>query len=225
MKLLYKNLNFEIVLTENKVAVCFIEKQEIFSVFMLKLLRHINGEEDGVFLLSEKSVSIDIKKECEIIFNPLSLDCNNKKILTNLYKELSDYSEDYYLENLAEINFKAIELLDLLQEKSSYQLSFGLSIQPKDVFKLYDVMLNTDSSDSVLERIMDYLKISNELCGRSVFIFVNLKSYLAENEIKELYNFSFYSKIFLILIESHFQPLYEEEEGWIIDKDLCIIKT
>ena len=225
MKLLYKNLDLEIVLTENKVAVCFIEKQEVFSEFLLKLLHHINGDEEGDFLLSEKAVSYDINKVCEIIFNPLSLDCNNKKVLTSLYKELSEYSEEFYVEKMAEINSKIIDYLDLLQDKSSYQLSFGLNLQPKDLFKLYDVLLNTDSSNSILEQIMEYLKITNELCGRNIFVFVNLKSYLGENEIKELYKFSFYSKVFLVLVESHFCPLYEEEEGWIIDKDLCIIKT
>lgn len=224
MRLVYKKLNFEISFSENKSVVCFIENHKEFSVFLQGFVEQLNGDGEGDLLLSDGTDSVDILKKCAIIFNPLCLDCNNKKILSSLFKELSGYSNDFFAEKIAEINSLIINYFDNLQEKSYYPLSFNLEVQPTDLFKIYNVQIAVDNSDSVLEKIIEYLRVNNEICGLTMFVFVNLKSYLSEEELKELYKYCFYAKIFLLLVESHYQPILEDEDGWIIDKDLCIIK-
>ena len=55
------------------------------------------------------------------------------------------------------------------------------------------------------------------------YVFVGLKQYLPISELERLYEYVFYEKINLIIIESIYTPLINGEKGWIIDKDLCII--
>lgn len=76
-----------------------------------------------------------------------------------------------------------------------------------DLYKLYGVQLETDGS-STLEKLMDYIKIMSSLCGIHMMIFVNLKDYLSENQIKELYKTVFYYKMNLLLIEAHQRDHY-----------------
>ncbi len=53
---------------------------------------------------------------------------------------------------------------------------------------------------------------------------VNIKQYLTENEISELYKLAMYSKIQLVLIEFNmYGKKSEYEDIYIIDKDSCII--
>ena len=53
---------------------------------------------------------------------------------------------------------------------------------------------------------------------------VNIKQYLTENEISELYKLAMYSKIQLVLIEFNMYGKKSEYENiYIIDKDSCII--
>ena len=53
---------------------------------------------------------------------------------------------------------------------------------------------------------------------------VNIKQYLTENEISELYKLAMYSKIQLVLIEFNmYGEKSEYEDIYIIDKDSCII--
>ena len=64
----------------------------------------------------------------------------------------------------------------------------------------------------------------NQVCGIRIFIAVNLKQYLTENQIFELYKLAKYSKIQLVLIEFHMSgEKMECEDIYILDKDKCII--
>lgn len=54
-------------------------------------------------------------------------------------------------------------------------------------------------------------------------VFIGLKQYLTTDELKQLYEFVYYEKINLIIIESFHSPHIHGEKCWLLDKDLCII--
>lgn len=68
-----------------------------------------------------------------------------------------------------------------------------------------------------------YIKISSELVAIKVFFFVNLRSYLTQDELNELYKMADYYKVSLILLESIERNERSREKRYIIDKDLCFI--
>ena len=68
-----------------------------------------------------------------------------------------------------------------------------------------------------------YIKISSELVAIKVFFFVNLRSYLTQDELNELYKMVDYYKVSLILLESIERNERSREKRYIIDKDLCFI--
>ena len=76
---------------------------------MLELSTQIDGSE-GQFVLSEKNKELDLAKKAELIFDPLTVDINERKILNKLYMELSDLSKG------EEMYIKTVELLRHLQE-------------------------------------------------------------------------------------------------------------
>ena len=71
--------------------------------------------------------------------------------------------------------------------------------------------------------MIDYIRAYNKICKVSVFIFVNLKDYLESYELEQLYEFSEYEKLNLLLIEGHFSDVLDQEKNLIYDKDMCII--
>lgn len=75
---------------------------------------------------------------------------------------------------------------------------------------------------------MQYIKLMNQICGVEIFVIPNLKAYFSPEEIIQLYEFTIYNKIYLIVIEAiqtpHIEPHIEREKCWIIDEDLCIIE-
>lgn len=44
-------------------------------------------------------------------------------------------------------------------------------------------------------------------------------------ELEQLYEFSKYEKLNLLLIESHFSDVLDQEKTLIYDKDMCIINV
>lgn len=81
-----------------------------------------------------------------------------------------------------------------------------------------------DYADSLLEKIIQYIKLMNQICGVEIFVIPNLKTYFSIEEIIQFYEFSIYNKIYLIVLESIQTPHIESEKGWIIDEDVCIIE-
>lgn len=64
----------------------------------------------------------------------------------------------------------------------------------------------------------------HEICMIDILVIPNLKYYFSSEDIKQFYQFIIYSKIHLIVIESHRTPAINDEKSWIIDKDMCIIE-
>lgn len=222
MKLIYGERELVMEFRENQVQVAVVENQEYFSRLLENLYRQSTGGE-GKFIFSEGDKILSLEKQAEIIWNPFSIDMNNKKILGKLYHELQTISLEESYDAIGNLNAEIIRYLDAISEKVAYPIRFGMDLNLMDLYKLYGVQLETDGS-STLEKLMDYIKIMSSLCGIHMMIFVNLKDYLSENQIKELYKTAFYYKMNLLLIEAHQRETLPDECTQLIDQEFCVIK-
>ena len=82
-----------------------------------------------------------------------------------------------------------------------------------------------NEAESFLEKIVQYLRILSALCRVRVVFFLQLKAFLKEEELRELYKEAAYCKIQLVLIESVMRDKIEMEDICIIDRDMCIIQV
>ena len=89
MKLICAKQGIELRLDENQVNTLVLENPAIFSEFLQNLISQLEGNE-GELILSEGDKIYPISKTVAFLANPLSVDCNEKKIITKLYKELED---------------------------------------------------------------------------------------------------------------------------------------
>ena len=70
-----------------------IESPESFSGYVLELSTQIDGSE-GQFVLSEKNKELDLAKKAELIFDPLTVDINERKILNNCASHSRYFSDE-----------------------------------------------------------------------------------------------------------------------------------
>ena len=172
--------------------------------------------------LSEGEKILPLSKAAEIVWNPFSIDINNKKILGKLFQELKNISiEDQYTE-ICELNSKIVQYLDDLNLKIPYPIQFHLELDVLDIYKVYGVQLDT-AGIGMFERLLQYVKILKLLCGVQLLVFVNVKNYLSEIQVKELYKTAFYYKMNLLLVEAHQGKSLECEKNQLIDEDLCLL--
>ena len=189
---------------------------------MLELSTQIDGNE-GQFVLSDKNKELDLEKKAELIFNPFTVDINERKILNKLYMELSDLSKE------EEMYIKTVELLRHLQEYmleleqcTEYILEFDQETDMSALLKAVNIHYETRDMD-FMERLVQYMKVLAVVVGIKVFMFVNLRSYLTDHQMQEVMKEMKYQNIKGLFIESQQRSCMEGVKQYIIDVDRCEI--
>ena len=221
MRFIYGERELTLEFHENEVQVITIENREYFSAFLQNLYNQSQGS-DGNIILSEGEKILSLNKVAEIVWNPFSVDINNKKILGKLFQELKTVSMEEQYAEICELNTKVVHYLDDLNLKIPYPIQFRLELDVLDLYKIYGVQLDTEEID-MFERLLEYVKVLKSLCGVGLLVFVNVKNYLSETQIKELYKIAFYYKMNLLLVEAHQGKNLECEKNQLIDEDMCFI--
>lgn len=222
MRLVHFELSGEILSDKVGFTEWIIESPDIFSEYVLELSAQISGSE-GRFVLSEKNKELDLAKKADVIFNPLTVDVNSRKILSKLYLELSNLS------NGEQMYIKTVELLRHLQEYmldlkqcTEYILEFDQEIDISALLKAVNIRYETKDMD-FQERLIQYMKILAAMAGIKVFIFVNLRSYLTDHQMQEVIKEMKYQDVKGLFIESQQKGCIEGVKQYIIDIDRCEI--
>ena len=221
MILVYSYLNLKFEFRENECQVLVVENPKTFSEIVWDFHRQMLGEEDKL-VLSENDKVLLLEKNCDLIINPYDLEINNRRVLGKLYQEMKAISnEDFYIQ-AGEVRTKIVNYLDDISMKLPYPICFNAEMDVMNLYKLFDLRLE-EEIDSLLQKVIDYLKIMSSLCGVKLIVFVNIKNFLCEEQILELYKASFYCKINLLLIESAQRNKLTGENIAVLDGQDCLI--
>ena len=223
MRLIYSNYGIDLLLSDCQANTLVLENPIVFSDFLQELIKQTEGEE-GDLILSEGDKVLSFPKNVVLISNPLLVDCNEKRILTKLYKELSDNVKDMAFEEYCEVNAHILEFLERIIETVPYHLDMDNDLEMVALLKAYNVRVVTEEAD-LLEQIIDYLRAISTICGIRVFVFLNLKQFFTPKQLKYLFEFCSYTKIYLLNLEGHKNYMAEQEKHVIMDEDLCIIAS
>ena len=222
MKFVYSSFENAIVFEENITNVIVVENQKLFYRFVNDLDTQLalgNGE----LIVSDLDKIIDISKMWFMFINPFDFSSIQKKITTKLFSKIKELSvnEDYLLDT-ASLKNQVFEYFEKIFDSFSIPLTYNEEMDMSLLCKSVDVQPLIEAG-SYLEKLLLYLDLLQEFLSINTIVFVNLKSYLDEEDLRALYNFANYKKIHLLLVESVERDLLETEKRLIIDKDLCQI--
>lgn len=221
MKLVHNQLGPQFEFKENLINELVVENPKILSELIQEMREQCAGEE-GNWILSELDVPLAIKKYVTLILEPFSVDCNNKRILAKVYQNLEKEECRKQNELRAEFNKSLMGYLDSICMQSDIPLTYHDEIDFQDILKLAKVQIELQT-ESLLEKIVEQIRLESQLFGTKLFVFINLKAFLSEEDIQMLYKECFYRKIHLLLIESNYNQKNDNESVCIIDKDACLI--
>lgn len=216
----YFDNSFE--LKNDVVNTLVIENRELFISFIKQL--HIEmSTEEGKIILQDELKELSFKKYAELIIDPFAIDPNNAKNLKKLYEKIIDNSsnEEIYEKRLVFEN----ALKDYVEEivfLSDYELIYD-NLDYQNIFKAVNLHIDTETKN-LASMIIDYMRISSDLSGTKLFIFVNLDNFLTDADLIELQNFICYNNIIVFCLQNQLKrKLIENENLRIIDEDLCEI--
>ncbi|MGN0140625.1 MAG: type II-A CRISPR-associated protein Csn2 [Roseburia sp.] len=222
MNLVRSEWGMNIALLENESTVLVIESPEIMMEIVSDMLLQSQGE-DGRIVLSENGELFSFEKKAELVLNPFSIDLNNKKIRARLYQELKKEADDSYYQDFLKLVSEIQRYLEKISGSFSYPISYQTELEVTSLLKACEVGID-EEKEALCPKIIEYLKIMGQLCGTELFVFVNLKAYLKESEILELYKTAYYCKIKVLMIENQTRKLLSNEKMYIIDSDKCLIE-
>lgn len=216
----------KINLDEN-ITVLEIEDKKFFVKTIEKFYNKINSldYEENEFVIMDEDEIIDFSKKVMLVTDVFNIDFNSKKILKKLYEKISfniKISDENKLEELS------LELRNyLISEINEIPIEFIMNsdINTEDLLKAFN--LKVDSSlynNSVLERIEFLIDIVKTLELANIIVIPNLKIFLNEEELLDLYKYSVYNNIKLLIIEnSAKEKVLKFENKYYIDREFDII--
>lgn len=154
-----------------------------------------------------------MSKEMYMIFDLFNIDYNNKKVVTKLYEIIAENvknSEEYALEDLS------LKMRNyLIQEINELPFEFIMKdeIHTIDLLKIFNLKVDDANYTTIMERLELVINLITTLKLATVLILPNLKMYLKEEDLLELYKYSLYNNVKLLLIErgiSQNKSKYEE---------------
>ncbi len=171
MKKIYiEPINYVLKL-ENPIDKIYIDNQVIYRTISLKLSDN--------FILSINNNNADLEKNTLIIYNPFELNINDPKLIKALYKKLE-------LKILSPLNetFNSIEtkLFEFINELTfdEMPLDFEKEIDLKKLFSCLGILYY--ESEDYLERLVNYIKVYNDVFKNSFIISFGLTNLLKEDE-------------------------------------------
>lgn len=98
-----------------------------------------------------------------------------------------------------------MEYFDKLISTVPYNLKYNFEVDLSSLMKAISVETDMES-DSLLEKLLQYVKLMNQICGIDIFVIPNLKYYFSTEETMQFYQFAMYNKIYMVVIEPTLSP-------------------
>ena len=224
MKLAHLDYSFMIPFDENRVSTLVIENIKAYRDFLTDFLLCISGESDK-WVLSDNNQVIPWKKKVIFFSDLLTVDINQKPILTALQHELAEKicNEEILL---AQINQLLQQLYAAIDADMPAELIYDAYVTPDILAKIGNFHFETIGND-LLENLLTQISIIRDLLQPKLIIINNLSTYTTKVERKQFLKTIILEDIPLLCIESKnfdYDLIESELENvYTIDEDICFI--
>lgn len=197
-------LEHEIDFDKGLIPVVHISNPKYFRkvVSNMKLLSEGQEVKENIVLVDDGKI-VDFHKDAYICLDFYSFDPNQKKILNSLYQYIErNYS--FEAEHLHDFNMLMNSTINNLQhiiEDIPFELEFRETPGISDFIKMIGLKVYDFKSNNIIDRILLLLNVIAFTKTLKIVVFVNLKMFLTEQEIIEVYKCSLYNELTILLIE------------------------
>lgn len=215
------NINFlenNIIISNEYISVLEVENKKTFYRIVNLLNKFSLGEtieEIDFYVENEEKNNIKIN----LFLDYFNWNLDSKKINNELQKNIIDKLDDEYILELTKIYKKLYNTLHkmLLEVELPLEITQDFDI---NIF-IKNMKVTLQQKNELLDNLLLIIDIANILKLNDLLIFVNLKQYLSTTELIELYKYSIYNNIKILLIDSQtYGPTLEFEKKLIVDENL-----
>lgn len=220
MKLQLKNFGFTVNLDEKINVICIenkIEYRKIVNSFINEL-----NVKDGNILISKDIELLIPDKYLFTFYDYFTFDIN-KYALTKFYKKLKEISILEHSVETSELKTKIEDYVYGLTKQYDLYLDISCDLDIVEILKSLNVKIK-QYNGLLLDKIINYMNVINEIFGVKNFVFVGFKDYFTDAEIIDFYEYIIYNDFNIVLVEPNSSKnIQTKEKVYVIDEDLCEI--
>ncbi len=221
MKLVFYDMNIRWEIAEG-INSLVIESPEILEKTVIGFKGAQDGANSNIRIIDDADEEIDIKGFCDMICTPFDLTFNKREIQKKLYSDLQHIIENYYGEELAELQSQMMNFIDLSAASLDYNATTNDEADVKGLLKLFELHIEEPEGDFT-DKLIDYILTIYRLLGKRIFIIVNCEVFLGERSYVFIKKIALYYGIYIVALTGRQIELIKNENTYIIDRDLCEI--
>ncbi len=198
-----------------------VENQDLLYRAVKDISLQIDGWE-GKSVLSDENKILQFSKSGEIISQFVPFDMNRKRLISKISARM---------QQTAVTDLYHMETNEFLAEWERYMM--GLSgnltgniefskISVDSLIKASGIHIE-DVYDNLGEQLLDYFELVHEYDAKKLFVLVNLRSYMTDDDMNMFLEDVIARQIQILLLESGERNLLNFEKRYIVDKDLCVL--
>lgn len=207
----------------NYINILEIEDKKFFRKFLLDINDNIinNITNENIILTGGESL-LNMSDNMMIIFDIFNIDFNSKIVLSKLYEKLS---KNVYLDKNIDEDYKKItdELICYTRDKLNdlpFEYNINCEINFKNLLKLLELKIDIDKYEKLEEKIMFFIDLISEFDLSKILVLPNIKNYFEEQTLIEIYKYSIYKDVKILIVENnHSIEKLEYENKLYIDEN------
>lgn len=222
MKLVYNPVEAVLTIEETTAYLIVLESPTLMRQFVEALTLQL-ALDTGPFVLSEKQKTLQLSRYAEFIFNPISVEINQKRLLSKVYLEIDKNAvgEEMYLRTQELRQMMHAYVQDLMMTVE-YPLDYNLDFSVGKLLSPLGVQFAAEGT--ALGRLVQYIDLCNRLLGIKVFFIYQMSSLFTREEIILFCEDMAYRKIAIVFIEASLPESVTYNKILIVDNDLCIVR-
>lgn len=220
MKLEIKYLDNDIDIKENEVYALEVENKNYFYRIVRDLYNISNNNiVDDIYLSDDNNNEINYFNKFKIFIDFFDFNFDSKKITNDIIKYVNKNISIEVKDSILNQYNKIIKLYKKELNNIDIPLMIETETDSDNITK--SLKISIEVKQNLIENLLLLIDIENILGTKDILIFVNLKQYLTKNELEELYKYSIYNEVSILLIDSQcYGGTLNNEKKLIIDENL-----
>lgn len=217
MKITISYLENNVEITNDFINVLEIENKKVF----FRLINDLNQICNGNIIEEIKAFSddkeINITNKVNVISDFFNIDFSRYMLLIN--KLINENLKDNSDKSLLLLYKKLIQKYNNIISTVDLPIAVNNDATIESLTKLFKLKVNYKSS--IIENLFSIIELERSLKSSKFIVLVNLKQYLDDDELNELYKYSIYNNVNIILVDSQcYGCSHDFEKKLIVDDNL-----
>lgn len=217
MKITVSYLENNIEINNENINVLEIENKKIFFRLINDLNQICNGNVIEEIKAFSDDKEINITNKVNVISDFFNIDFS--RYMLSINKLINENLKDNSDKSLLLLYKKIIQKYNNIISTVDLPIAVNNDATIESLTKLFKLKVNYKSS--IIENLFSIIELERSLKSSKFIVLVNLKQYLDDNELNELYKYSIYNNVNIILVDSQcYGCSHDFEKKLIVDDNL-----